>query len=325
MKRMLAASALVACTYSVGELAERAPDASTSPDGGRSVSVPPASPTIIADAQNDPQVIAVDARSVYWGTADGVWYCPTKDCATVKQLASEERPVVSLAPTSAYLFWTLGAEIMRWSKTSGEIVRIDDSVASSVTSIAADESSFYWTVTTDPGGIARCGVNGCRGQSSDYVAAYGWNRPIGLALNRTGFAFAAGADRWNIMYCAPRCGEPGSGEGNVLAEDQPGVTAVAVDERFAFWTTDAALMRASTSQPFGTAPLVNGTRPSALALDATHVYFLAEGSIFKVPKQGGTAVAVARDLPTARAIAVDDQRLYVAHAGRRASVVWIAK
>jgi hypothetical protein len=341
-------ASLAACTYSVGELAAPSPDGAT--DGG-----PPScgdvlrdakncgqcghdclgqacddgfcQPKIVADAQDDLRSIAVDDRSVYWGSggSGGVWYCTEKDCATVKQLHDEEYAVVAIAPTATHVFWTVGHAILRWTKGGDEIVRVDDSTASNVDALAANESSFYWTAASNIGGVARCAATGCTQNHSDFVAGYGWPRPTGLALGKAGFVFASGEADRRIVYCAPTCSDPTGGRANILAEGQSGTTALALDDRFAFWTSANAVMRASTAQPFAPTPIGAIQSASAIAVDASHVYVVSGGTISKVPKEGGTAIVLAKDLPNARAIAVDGERVYVANAGPRGTVVWIAK
>ncbi|AKU97930.1 hypothetical protein AKJ09_04594 [Labilithrix luteola] len=341
-------ASIAACTYSVGELATTSLD--SAPDGG------PASctdvlrdakncgqcghdclgqpcddgfcqPKIVADAQDDLRSIAVDDRSVYWGSggSGGVWYCTEKNCATVKQLHVEERAVVAIAPTTTHVFWTLGDAILRWAKGTDEIVRVDDSAGSNVDALAANESFFYWTAASDVGGVARCAATGCTQNRTDFVAGYGWPHPTGLALGKAGFVFASGDGDRQIVYCAPTCDEPGGGRSNILAEGQRGAIAFALDDRFAFWTSANAVMRASTAQPFAPTQISAIPSASAIAVDASYVYVVSAGTISKVPKEGGAAIVLAKDLPTARAIAVDDQRVYVANAGPRGTVVWIAK
>lgn len=60
----------------------------------------------------------------------------------------------------------------------------------------------------------------------------------------------------------------------------------------------------------------NESAPTAIAIDATHVYWAsspsgcADGKIRRMPKAGGPIVTLAANQPNPRALAVDDERVY---------------
>ena len=291
-------------------------------------------PAVIASAQDEPRTLAVDEDGIYWasGRTAGVYACRPKACpGGPTMIADEGVPVVALVTSKFYLFWSIRTEIHRLAKNSTDVVRVDNGAAGAVDALAADETSFYFTNTDVLGGVARCASAGCPMGNAEYLA-YDFERPSGLALGPTGFAFFAGAQERSVVYCSPACGDPPAKLAKILAAGLIEPDTIALDERAAYFTQGlnsavAGVSRASLSAPFVATALAPIDTPGPLATDATSVYFVgkSDGSIRKVPKSGGPVVVLARGQPAPRAIAVDDARVYFTNAGPNGNVLWVAK
>jgi hypothetical protein len=258
--------------------------------------------------------------------------CRPKDCRNgPEKLADETVPVVALAASKFYLFWSIRTEIHRLAKDAPDVVRVDNGAAVAVVALAADETSFYFTNTDVKGGVGHGPVAGCPMDGVDFPA-YDFERPSGLALGPTGFAFFAGAQDRSVVYCSPTCADPPSNLAKILAAGLTEPDTIALDERAAYWTeglsaADAGVARAALADPFTPSTLAGVDSPGPLATDATAVYFVGktDGSIRKVPKSGGPVVILAKGQPAPRAIAVDETRVYFTNAGPNGNVLWVAK
>lgn len=292
-------------------------------------------PAVLASAQDEPRTLAVDDDGLYWGsgTTAGVYACRPKACPDGPTLIADEGvPVVALTTSKFYLFWSTRSEIHRLAKDGTAVVRVDNGAAAgAVVALAADETSFYFTTTDVLGGVGRCPSAGCPMGNADYLA-YDFERPSGLALGPTGFAFFAGAQDRSVVYCSPACGDPPSKLAKILAAGLSEPDTIALDEHAAYFTQGldsavAGVARASLSAPFVATTLAVIDTPGPLATDATSVYFVgkADGSIRKVSKGGGPVVILAKGQSAPRAIAVDGARVYFTNAGPNGNVLWVAK
>jgi hypothetical protein len=291
-------------------------------------------PGIIAQSQDEPRTLAVDDDGIYWGSggAAGVSACRPKTCSDgTAKIADETVPVVALATSKFYLFWSIRTEIHRLAKDAPDVVRVDNGAATAVVALAADETSFYFTNTGVTGGVGRCPVAGCPVDGVDFPAV-DFERPSSLALGPTGFAFFAGAQERSVVYCSPTCAAPASNLAKILAVGRSEPDTIALDARAAYWTeglsaAEAGVARAALADPFAPSTLASVESPGPLATDATAIYFVgkADGSIRKVPKTGGPAVILAKGQPAPRAIAVDATRVYFTNAGPNGNVLWVAK
>lgn len=292
-------------------------------------------PEIVAQSQDEPRTLAVDDDGIYWGSggASGVSGCRPKACpdGPVK-IADETVPVVALATSKFYLFWSIRTEIRRLAKDAPDVVRVDNGAATAVVALAADETSFYFTNTGVTGGVGRCPVAGCGPADGVDFPAYDFERPSSLALGPTGFAFFAGAQERSVVYCSPTCAAPASNLAKILAAGRTEPDTIAIDARAAYWTeglsaAEAGVARAALADPFAPSTLTAVDSPGPLAADADFIYFVgkADGSIRKVPKTGGPAVILAKGQPAPRAIAVDAARVYFTNAGPNGNVLWVAK
>ncbi len=289
---------------------------------------------VLASGQDDPRSIVVDETNVYWGSAGagGVWSCDKACAMGPSKVADEPAPVVALAMTKFYVFWAKAADVKRLTKSSGEIVGVDNGVVANLVALAADEASFTWTNSDATGGVARCPVAGCDMMAGPDVLADGYERPAALAIAPGGFAFAAGNPSRAILYCSPRCVDPDAGLAVTIAESQPEPGAIALDATSAFWTNalaapNAAVVRAALAAPHAPTTLANLDSPGPLVLDGGFVYTIGQkdGSLHRVPQAGGDDVVLARGLDAPRALAVDDRRVWVANGGPNGSIVWVAK
>jgi hypothetical protein len=110
----------------------------------------------------------------------------------------------------------------------------------------------------------------------------------------------------------------GCGSGSVvgeapLATDQKGVTAIAADEFYIYWTMSNGFVRRVSLDGGEVETIAEGKAGSPrLALDATDVYFVqGDGTISRVPKKGGEVIDITQAVDVT-SIALDDTHVYFA-------------
>lgn len=105
----------------------------------------------------------------------------------------------------------------------------------------------------------------------------------------------------------------------VLARDQIRIQKMVQDRNFLYWTTidedgeNGAIMRLAKSGEGAPQKLADAHRPSALAIDGTHLYWASystDAKLMKMPLRGGAPVTLVENLSFPSDIAVDDDFVY---------------
>jgi hypothetical protein len=128
-----------------------------------------------------------------------------------------------------------------------------------------------------------------------------------LALGRLGFISLFG-----VLGCSA---EPFEGF-PPLATDQRGVTGIAVDGSFVYWTLSSGAVRRVSVTGGAVETVVEGLEiPNQIAVDDTHVYWTTlTGAIGRAPKAGGPAFTLAEGegegSHTIAGLQVDDTHVY---------------
>src|SRR5262249_14596155 len=130
-------------------------------------------PFVVTTDQDDPRVIAVDDKNVYWGSggAGGVLSCD-KECVTgPTKISDEASAVVAMAMTKCAVFRALGDEVKRLEKDTGDVAGLGNGVIANLVALAADDTQFWFTFGDTTGGVARCPIGGCDGTNGAEILA----------------------------------------------------------------------------------------------------------------------------------------------------------
>jgi hypothetical protein len=294
-------------------------------------------PAVLVTDQDDPRAIAVDDTRVYWGSggAGGVNACDKKKCdpdGGTTHVSDEGSGVVAMVMTKFAVFWALGDDVKRLAKDTGDVAALGNGVISNLDALAVDDTQFWFTFGNPTGGVARCPLGGCDGTNGAEILANDYQRPAALALAPGAFVFAAGTPSRAVLYCSPSCVDPAANQALVLADNQAEPQTIAIAGTSAFFSNalaapDDAIVRAALAAPHAPTALARIEAPGSLVLDGAYVYYIGtkDGSLHRVPKDGGADVVLALGLAAPRALAVDDSRVWVANGGPKGSIVWIAK
>lgn len=100
------------------------------------------------------------------------------------------------------------------------------------------------------------------------------------------------------------------GSSAALATDQRGVSSMAVDGTYVYWTTQSGAVRRVSIDGGEVETLVdNLTNPDHVTVDGTHVYLSVQAALGRVPKEGG-ALEVLSTVTSVTGVQVDDHRVF---------------
>jgi hypothetical protein len=253
----------------------------------------------LAENQNAPVAVDLDATSVYWTTGDGKVMKAPLDGGAATTLFDDGGISVpqGLAVDATNVYWATAGAVKSVPLGGGQAMTL--ATGSDATAVAVDGTHVYWTAGS---AIMKVPVGGgaattlATGQSASAIA-----------IDTTSVYWPNVAEG-TIMKVSLAGGAP-----TTLASGQTDPIAIAVDATRVYWTTQSNVM----SVPIGGGTLVvlaaNQPRPMAITVDATSVYFGNNQTqvIMKVPLGGGTPVPLADEGPIWwLALAVDDTSLY---------------
>ena len=209
-----------------------------------------ATPVVLADDQNSPAYLALDATNVYWtnaGTAGG----------------ATSGPVVAACAKSG----CAGGPSTLWSGPYGDVGEL---------AVQGLDGPVYWADASSRQ-IVQCAGGGCGGSPAAVVGAVGVP-----SVAADAFDLAWATSDGSVFYCA-RGDCPGSQVLLVPGAASGGPSAVATDASNVYWTASdtGQVMKCSKSGCAG-APTVlasNQDHPSTLVVDSTNVYWIDFGSI----------------------------------------------
>jgi hypothetical protein len=179
----------------------------------------------------------------------------------------------------------------------------------------ADLAAFGDVVAFTTGGNNWVGRFSDLDDAGAYTAAGGLGSSNGVVIDSTG-----------IYYSESGGGAIGrvtllSNTDSELTDQAPGAGPIAIDAEYVYWiATDNPKVRRIKKDGTGTVSEVS-TSPQnpqwgSIAVDATHVWWTVaddtNGGLYRAPKAGGPAEAVATNLHVPAGVVLDDQYAYVA-------------
>lgn len=252
----------------------------------------------LAENQNAPVSVTIDATSVYWTTADGKVMKAPRDGGGATTLFDDGVTFhQGIAVDATHVYWAAGNAVKRIPLDGGVATTL--ATAGDATAVAVDATHAYWTAGET---IMRLPVGG--GSPTTLATGQGASA---IAIDAASVYWPNWADG-TIRKVALDGGVP-----TTLASGQTDPAAIAVDANSVYWTTESSVMSVPINGGTPVTLASNQPRPMAITVDATSVYFANNPTqvIMKVPLAGGTPVPLADEGPIWwLALAVDDASLY---------------
>ncbi len=248
-----------------------------------------ASGVSVAEVQRSPSNLAIGGGSVYWSGflltdagigSEQVIGCSTAGCNDAPLvLWSGSAGARGLAATPSEVYWTGGAtgvEVAACSATGcGNSPTLLATNQSLMTGIATDGVNLYWR---NLGQVLVCAVGGCGGNPEILVTGQlPEGGPIAVDTRNVYWTIPAnGPQPGQVMACA-KSGCSG-GPTTLVAAGSPG--ALAVDGTSVYFVDGTSVSKCAVAGCNGQATVVAANRngPSAVAVDATRVYWTESGT-----------------------------------------------
>jgi hypothetical protein len=279
--------------------------------------------TVVARSVHASAAIAVDNNAIYWVDEVGgeVARAPKRGGLTMtlfEAAGTTFSPGSSIAVDSGDVYWIADTEqgatrqsaLRRLEKNGGKPTTIASSTTGRIYGLSFDETNVYWvtggavmrapkTGAGTPSGLA-AGLTGADSVAVDDTDAY-----VTLAGTEAK-QFADGA-----LVSIPRKG----GAPRVRVASSARAANVLLDAKNVYWQAASGVMKLGKS---GGAPVALATPDATiddLALDDAYVYFAthkseSDGTIARVPKEGGPVEVLASGLTPPGGIAVDTTTVY---------------
>jgi len=242
--------------------------------------------------------LAVDASNLYWASHvdsgfQAISSCPIGGCMGAPRLVRSVTDLSSMVVDGQYLYWTAPSDtaVLRCPLSgcagAAEAVALNQSQPGEM---AVNRTHVYWVA--NPGAANSAIVRAVKdGTGQPETIASDQNQAWALTLDAQ---FVYWTNRYSIGTIS-RCPLDGcSGSPTVLASNQDRPTAVAADGKEVFWINSGSnpatgvaisvtLLKclaetcASTVEVLGSPFILLSATVQALALDATHVYWLSHG------------------------------------------------
>jgi hypothetical protein len=269
--------------------------------------------TVLATGLDLPTRLNRDANAVFFlarqgGIDDAIYTLPDQGGTPVVLTT----PAAALAAFEGQLYFEGADGIDIMAESGGSPTLVADSLASAVdihvADIAVDSSGMYFAREDSEGGgqVLLFASGDTEPTKVSPLAA----APDHMALDADNVYWVAGG----VVHKAPKTG----GQDEWLATFNAESDGIAVDEGYVYWTSldNYGSVRRVAKQGGDTQILVQGiNHPRSVAVDATHVYFSAEGAgkIERVPKAGGAVERMAIDQDGPSSLALSDDRVFWAN------------
>jgi uncharacterized protein DUF5050 len=271
------------------------------------------SPIVLAQPARQPGGISTDHANVYWAeiAKDGSIMSVPKVGGPARSVSLSEFGGVSSVTDDEYIYWAVfPGRLERAPKSGGSnqvLASKDTKVAQEWSQLAVDDAFVYWLnvgsqdqrVKPNPGRIMKVPKSG--GDVTVIVEREGLHD---MAVSREHIYWTADDGVWR----EPKIG--GAAEHFIEAQERWS-NALALDDRYVYWTDRTAIRR----KPISGAPIevVLSTGAGALRLSGQCIYFTGNNAISRVAKSGGkssTLVAFNDETETGGIFAVDDSAVY---------------
>lgn len=259
-------------------------------------------PVVLAEGLPWPFGLVVDSEHVFFTSYDekgGLYRVPKRGGEVVALLAPLDYPE-HVAGDAEHLFVTVTGDhvVLRLAKDGSGMTTFATG-QNGPTFIALDEMRAFWT--SHLGGTIQSAPKA--GGAVETIVA-GELGPYRLAL---GPEHVYWSGLGSGLRAAPKTGETTT----TLATGDP--RTIAVSDGIVYWTdpSDDTLKRLGPNGAIEVLASFGAGFPDGLAIDGTHVYVaLAEGSILRVPKDGGEPVPIATGQSLPALVAVDRHCVY---------------
>lgn len=276
---------------------------------------------VLATGQNQPRGIALDSDRVYWANlGDGTISVLPKSATTTTPPTLVTDAAVTprwVALDATQIFWpsdTNGGCVKGVLKAPKDLKSGPTQLAGCtdyldrINGFGVDGTLVYWT--THPAGTSLFAVSKEGGQLITLASGLG-GQPDALAVAPDAVYFNNPPLQTVSRY------DKTAQTTQAIAAGHAGLTAIATDGTYVYFTTAANVLRA-----LGTGNVDAGAAaetlasaqdgPAGIAVYGDFVYFTnsGAGTVNRVPKTGGTVEVIAKNQIGARAVAVDDSGVY---------------
>jgi hypothetical protein len=263
----------------------------------------------LATGQIAPRDLAVDDAFVYWTDSGGTVMKVAKAGGDPVMLASNQDQTGYLALDADFVYWTtiFGQTVMKVPKAGG---------ASQLLAVTPDHAHYlalspgevFFGSGGGMGALMKVGKDG----SGVTVLSSGPPAPTGMTV--VGSVVYWGNEDKSMKKMGTGGGVPSQ---YVIAQNVPG--KMIHDQSNLYWVDlggvnsfDGRVMKAAIGSSDPVVLAANESRPIALAVDQTHVYWVLqwEGMVRRVPIAGGAVEALVTQQMTMYGVAVDEKAIY---------------
>jgi hypothetical protein len=251
-----------------------------------------AGPLVYAVVQASPRGIAVDGQNVYWGTYGAVWSCPLAGCSGQPTKVADANAPFGIALDATYVYWADNNDdtVHRALKTGGGDSVLSDGGAGGLNSgqeCAIDGT--YAFVSDGDLNLFRLPIAGGN-LVTMYSQTQGWYGAAPLVVDPSGVYFGVPGQILRFDKAAVDAG------GTPIVSTVAGPSGLTLDPATSmlYWSDWGS--GTGTDGTVGKVPLDGGaptvlrqslTTPEAVAVNSTYVFWLSNGT----PAPGGGATA----------------------------------
>jgi uncharacterized protein DUF5050 len=239
--------------------------------------------TTIASGRDEPRGIAVDDLNIYWADqGSGMVLSIPKTGGPIVTLALDQSAPTSIALDTSNVYFTNfdDGTVMSVPKTGSTGPSVVAMSQTQPSGIAVDDTYVYWVNDTTAGGVMELAKTASPTTPPTELAVA--DDPVGVAVDTTNVYFTS--ENEGVVYQVPIVG--GATVTLAMGLDEP--TAIATMGGFVYYTDsgDGSVQKVAAGGSGKAALMASGvSQPVALTVDATSVYFVADGAgntVFKV-------------------------------------------
>jgi hypothetical protein len=295
----------------------------TSEDGGSSSRGTSASPSagmqVLHEGEDDPSLIALDDRFIYWATREALRQAPLDGGPPVSLVSLAS--IRAIVPSGDHVYFTqssFGAgQVARVPRAGGEAQRIASGTSPSQLAVA--DGFVYWSdpgTSIDTGQIFRAALDG----SEVTPLAQGLASPSDVAIDADHVYFSSSGQSCGVSSEGSSC--IGGGIHRLPKSGGASEQVVPGDIVSSFWLHAGELYWFASSPPrLMVAPPLGAEREivnvlaegtGALTSDGEALYWGSEDKVVRVPFGSGAVTRLATNLENPSGVAVRGDSVYVA-------------